>query len=410
MNIPEHAPSAEQFWLQMHEAEFLHSLAEQGYSERSIATYQRFSNRLCHMAEARGIGPEELDIEAMTNLADACPTTGTRYMKQELTMVVRRFTKHLVDAGAMARSDPSPSPSGTVEQLCMELDHWLRSQRGMYGPRLQYYPKILTHFVGHCCNDTGTLEDLASVTPKDVLAFVDRITGPGNWRIGFLRNILRFLFWSKRMPRDLAAVIPRTASARPDGLPRHLEPETIDRLLEAVRGESPRDRRDHAMLLIMARLGLRAQEVVAMRLDDIDWNVGRMLVRGKRGQRDHMPVPADVGDAIVSWLRVGRRGRSRHLFVGLRPPFAALPSSQPIRQALQRAYRLADLTPPRGQVRTHALRHGLAMRLLNQGSSLEEIGDVLRHRSRESTTIYARHDVERLRALARPWPVKGGSK
>ena len=139
-----------------------------------------FSDRHCDMAEARDIDPEELDIEAMTNLADACPTTGTRSMKQELTMVVRRFTKHLIDAGAMARSDPSPSPSGSVDQLCMELDHWLRSQRGMYGPRLQRYPKLLTHFVGHCCNDTGTLQNLSSVTPEDVLAFVDRITGPGN--------------------------------------------------------------------------------------------------------------------------------------------------------------------------------------------------------------------------------------
>ena len=175
MNIPEHAPSAEQFWLYAHEAEFLHSLAEQGYSERSIATCRRFSDRHCDMAEARDIDPE-----AMTNLADACPTTGTRSMKQELTMVVRRFTKHLIDAGAMARSDPSPSPSGSVDQLCMELDHWLRSQRGMYGPRLQRYPKLLTHFVGHCCNDTGTLQNLSSVTPEDVLAFVDRITGPGN--------------------------------------------------------------------------------------------------------------------------------------------------------------------------------------------------------------------------------------
>ena len=164
------------------------------------------------------------------------------------------------------------------------------------------------------------------------------------------------------------------------------------------------------MLLVMARLGLRAQEVGAMRLDDIDWTVGRMLIRGKNGQFNHMPLPVDVGDAIVSWLRNGRRGCSRHLFVRLYPPFTAFPSSEPIRMALRRACGLAGLTPPRGQVRTHALRHSLAMKLLNQGSSLEEIGDVLRHRSRDSTTTYARHDVETLREIARAWPVKGAGK
>ena len=212
------------------------------------------------------------------------------------------------------------------------------------------------------------------------------------------------------MPRDLSAVILRTAGPRTDGLPRHLEPETVDRLLDAIRGESPRDNRDYAMLLVMARLGLRAQEVVAMRLDDIDWSVGRMLIRGKQGQFAHMPVPVDVGKAIVSWLRDGRRGHSRHVFVALRPPFAALRSSDAIRRALQRAWKQTGLTPPRGQVRTHALRHSLAMRLLSQGSSLEEIGDVLRHRSTESTAVYARHDVAKLRELARPWPVKGAGQ
>lgn len=406
MTFPDQAPSAERFWLHAHQAGFLQSLADQGYSERSMSTYRRFSSRLCEVAATRGIRPEELDIETMTSLADACPTTGTPYMERELATVVRRFARHLADAGVIAGTDPPPH-SDPVQRLCMEQDRWLRFQRGMHGARLQQYPKLLTRFVEHCCDDSGTLQDLASATPEDVLAFVDTIIGPGNWRVGYLRNILRFLFWSKRMPRDLSAVIPRTAHSRTDGLPRHLDPETVEKLLTAIRGRSPRDRRDHAMLLVMARLGLRAQEVIAMRLEDIDWITGRMLVRGKRGQLDHMPLPVDVGDAIVSWLRHGRQGRSRHLFVGLYAPFAAFTSSMQIRNALKRAWRLAGLTPPRGQVRTHALRHSLAMRLLGQGSSLEEISDVLRHRSRSSTTTYARHDVEGLRELARPWPVMG---
>lgn len=408
MNTTEHAPATERFWLHAHQAGFLQSLADQGYSERSISTYGRFSSRLCNVAETRGIGPETFDADVMAELVDACPTTGTPCMKQELATVARRFADHLTGAGAMAGPDRSAPASGAVERLCAEMDLWLRSERGMYGDRLRRHPKILIRFLDRCRKDTGTLRDLATVTAEDVLAFADEINGPGSWRLAYLRNILRFLFRSGRMPRDLSAAVPGTPRSRTDGLPRHLDPETVERLLEAIRGESPRDRRDHAMLLLMARLGLRAQEVVAMRIDDIDWKVGRMLVRGKRGQLDHMPVPVDVGEAIVSWLRDGRRGRSRHLFVGLRPPFADLPSSEPVRAALRRAFRLAGVAPPRGQVRTHALRHGLAMRLLNQGSSLEEIGDVLRHRSGASTTAYARHDVETLRELARPWPEGAG--
>ena len=117
-----------------------------------------------------------------------------------------------------------------------------------------------------------------------------------------------------------------------------------------------------------------------------------MLVRGKGRQFDRVPVPVDVGEAIVTWLCNGRKGNSRHLFVCVGPPYAPFTSSGPVRSALCKAYRRAGLVPPDGQARTHALRHGLAMALLDRGSSLGEIGDVLRHRSARSTTAYARYD------------------
>ncbi len=404
MTIQEHAPSSEPFWLHLHQTEFLHSLAEQGLSKHSLDFYRRQCRRLCDLAEVQGISSDKCDIAAMHNLAETCPATGAAQVRSGLTRVMRRFTAHLIDAGVIVRPEPSPPPGGSVESLCIELDSWLRSQRGAYGYRLQQYPKVLKGLVSHCCRDTGTLQDLASATPEDVLGYMDRITGTSNWRIHYLRTVLRFLFWSARMPRDLSAIIPPMGRIQTDGMPRHLDPETVDRLLEASRGESPRDKRGHAMLLIMARLGLRAQEVVAMRLEDMDWQLGRMRIRGKRGQTDHMPIPVDVGEAVVSWLREGRRGQAQHLFVSLLPPFAGLSSSRPVHDALERAWRRAELPPPQGQLRTHALRHSLAMDLLNRGSSLEEIANVLRHRSMSATTTYARHDVEKLRELARPWP------
>ena len=403
-------PPTDSHWLSPHRSGFLESLAAQGYAVRTVKSFRLMVGRLCAEAEARGLGPCALDANIMRELADACPRTGTAHMERELARATRRFTDYLVRAGAIAAAVPTPPPAGSPEQLCAELDHWLRNHRGMFGNRLRVHRKVLRRVTAFCCTATGTAEDLAAVTPEAVFAFLECCAGRAGWRLPYVRNILRFLFWSGRIPQDLSAAVPVAAGGRPDGLPRHLEAGVVRKLLEAIRGDRPCDLRDHAMLLLMARLGLRAQEVVAARLDDIDWGAGRMLVRGKGGQLDRVPIPVDVGEAIVSWVRGGRRGDSRHVFVCVRPPYAPLTSSEAIRDALRNAYRRADLVPPGGQVRTHALRHGLAMALLDQGSSLAEIGDVLRHRCARSTTAYARYDHGALRPLARPWPVPGGGR
>ncbi len=406
MTIPDRAPAEGQFWLLAYLTAFLHSLSEQGYSKHTIEVYRRISHRLCDVVQMKNIGPSELDVGTMDRLADVCVTTDSLCMKKRAKWIVRQFCIYLIDAGAMVHKVPLPF-QGTVEQLCSELDHWLRSQRGLCGDHLKVYTKILTQFVQHCKADTDMVQNLALVTPEDVLAFVDKVTVSSNWPIPYLRNILRFLFWSNYIPRDLSAIIPPTAPARTDGLPRHLEPATVTKLLEVLHNDTPRDRRDYAMLLLMARLGLRAQEVVAIQLEDIDWHTGRILIRGKGNQYDYMPLTVDIGEAIIAWLRYGRPGQTRHLFVKLRAPFTAFQNSRTVHRALYRAYKLAGLPLPTGKVHTHSLRHSLAMKLLHQGSSLEEIGDVLRHRSYDSTTTYARYDVESLRELARPWPIKG---
>ena len=409
MIIPDRAPAEEQFWLFTYLTLFLHSLINQGYHKNTIKYYQRISQRLCDLVQANRIGPGELDVDTMTKLADTCLTTDSSCMKKLVKRVVRRFAEYLIEAGVIVHKAPLPT-LGTIEQICMELDHWLRFPRGMYGGRLTAHPKILTLFLRHCNADTDMVQNLALVSPADVLTFLDKVTVSSNWPIPYLRNILRFLFWYNYIPRDLSAIIPPTASARTDGLSRHLEPATVKRLLTAIQNDTPHDRRDYAMLLLMARLGLRAQEVVAMQLDDLDWHTGRILIRGKHNQFDYMPLTVDIGEAIIDWLRYGRQGQERHLFVRLQAPFTAFQDSRAVRQALKRAYKLAGLPLPSGQVRTHSLRHSLAMKLLHQGSSLEEIGDVLRHRSYDSTTTYARYDVETLRELAQPWPVQGGNK
>lgn len=408
MTIPDRAPAEGQFWLLAYLTAFLQSMSAQGYSKNTIKLYRRISHRFCDVVQMNNIGPSELDVDTMDKLADACVTTDSLCMKKKVAMVVHRFTEYLIDTGVMVRQSLVPPP-GTVEHLCMELDYWLKTQRGMSSDHLRIYPKILTQFLQHCNADTEIVQNLALVTPEDVISFVDKVTVSSTWSIHYLRLILRFLFWSNYFPRDLSAIIPPTAATRNDGFPRHLEPTTVNKLLNAIHNDTPRDRRDYAMLLLMVRLGLRAKEVVAIQLDDFDWHAGQIMIRGKGHQFDYMPVPVDVGQAIIAWICDGRQGQTRHLFVRVLPPFEPLQNSRTVCSALKRAYQLAGIPFP-SQVRTHSLRHSLAMKLLHQGSSLEEIGDVLRHRSYDSTTTYARHNVEDLRSIARPWPVKGGNQ
>ena len=401
----------ESSWLAPHRSAFLKFLAAQGYAERTISTFRRLTGRLCAEVEARSLGADELDARILVQLAvTSVPAAGTPYMKRELMMVTRRFTGYLVDSGVIVPAPSAPPPaSGSLEELSAQFDAWLRQHRGMIGGRLRTHRTVLKSFATFCRLDGRTPHLPSAVTAERIFAFADRFSGKHNWRLPYLRNILRFLFWSGRIPRHLTEAVPRVAWRRRSGLPRHLEPDTVRSLLEAISGDSPRERRDHAMLLLMARLGLRGQEVTALRLDDIDWRAGRILIRGKGGQLDHMPLPVDVGEALVLWICNGRNGPSRHVFVSVRPPYRPFASSMTIRRALRQAYKRAGLTPPRGQARAraHALRHSLAMELLGRGASLEEIGDVLRHRSFQSTTAYARYDIDALRPLARSWPVPG---
>ena len=307
-----------------HRSGFLESLAAQGYAVRTVKSFRLMVSRMCAEAQARSLEPHTLDANVMRKLADASPRTGTSYMERELAMATRRFTAYLVDVGAIAPATPTPPPPGSPEQLCAELDHWLRSHQGMFGSRLKVYRNVMQRLIGFCCTTTGTVEDLAAITPEAVSAFLDGYAGRAGWRLPYVRNILRFLFWSRRTPRDLSDAIPRAPGGRPDGLPRHLEASVVHKLLEAVRGDCAIDLRDHAMLLLMARLGLRAQDVVRIRLDDIDWGAGQMLVRGKGRQFDRVPIPVDVGEAIVTWLCNGRKGgNSRHVFVCVRPLYPA---------------------------------------------------------------------------------------
>jgi len=207
----------------------------------------------------------------------------------------------------------------------------------------------------------------------------------------------------------LDQAVPGVPGWRLATLPRAIEPREIERMFRACRCRTNVERRDYAILLLLARLGLRAHEVVTMTLDDIEWDISAIIIRGKGGRQDRLPLPHDVGDGIAAYLRAGRpRCSTRALFIWSKAPHRGFANSSSISTIVRRALARAGLHPPRSGA--HALRHGLACTMLGQGATLPEIGEILRHRSLDTTAIYAKVHLEALAPLAQVWPLAGGGE
>lgn len=225
--------------------------------------------------------------------------------------------------------------------------------------------------------------------------------GSAKLTVTALRSLLGFLHVEGLIGEPLGQHVPAVASWRLAGLPRALEPGQVEALLASCDQRTAVGRRDFAMLTLLARLGLRAGEVAALRLEDIDWRSGEITVRGKGSRCERLPLPADTGEAIAVYLRDGRPGPfegARQVFLRARAPHRALTGGG-VSGAVSTAGQRAGIGPVQ-----HRLRHSAATGMLQAGASLTEIGQVLRHRRLLSTAIYAKADTEALRTLARPWP------
>jgi integrase/recombinase XerD len=223
------------------------------------------------------------------------------------------------------------------------------------------------------------------------------------------RSFFRFLFQDGEMQVNLALSVPSVADRRLATIPKYLSPDQVERVLGTCNRQTATGRRDYAILLLLARLGLRAGEVVSLQLDDVDWRAGELLVRGKGLLHDRMPLPVDVGEALTSYLRADRPPcKTRRVFVCMKAPRSGFAGPSTLSTIVRRALDRADLHPAlRG---AHVLRHSLATTMLRSGASMNEIGEVLRHRNPHTTEIYAKLDFDGLRTLAHPWPSVGGGR
>lgn len=218
-----------------------------------------------------------------------------------------------------------------------------------------------------------------------------------------LRSFLRFARYRGDIEKDLAACIPAVANWKQSTLPRALPADQVEQVLNSVDRKTAIGRRDYAILLILARLGLRAGEIKALTLEDLDWQEGSMTVRGKAGRFSQLPLPRDVGAAIADYLRYGRpTASSRCVFLRAKAPAGGFQGQCGIASIVRHTLERAGIDSPRKGA--HQFRHALACQMLKRGASLPEIGDLLRHRSPQTTAIYAKVDLDSLAALALSWP------
>lgn len=393
-------------WIDAHCAAFLEQLNAQGYAPGTLVVYERVAGRLCAEVRRRGLSDAQMSEDVVESIRTAVLNGITERSRRGAIYPLKRFIEYLVDTGIAAAEAPARA-STAMERLGEEYEHYLRHQRGLSDATIYHCMRFLVRFMAFRFGED--LGDLEAITPDDIVDYLLTFRlGPRTSRDKtpptHLRNLFKFLFWSGKTKRDLAASMPRVAASRSTPRPRYLSPEDVERLIDSVRSDDAVGRRNYAMLLLIARLGLRAPELVAIRLEDVDWRAGEILIRGKGKLHDRMPLPVDVGEAIVDYIQNGRAGSSRALFVCSKAPYRSFLNAQIINALLRRAFKRTGLRPPQSYVGSHVLRHSLATDLLHKGASLEEVGDVLRHRSRMATTIYAQYDVEALRSIARPWP------
>jgi integrase/recombinase XerD len=388
---------------------FAQSFAATNYTAGTIRTYRHLARKLGRMMDTAGIAPSALTPDVAYQLArTAAPGPAS---KIRLHNLARQLAEHLIAIG-VAQPVPLTEAQITRAALLADFEAYLVKQRGL-SPRTIYHTlRFADRFLDHRFG-TGMI-DLTRLRAADAIGFVQHLlVGKHPYRdktaATHVRTFFQYLFWRGATATNLALSIPKAAHRWDARLPRHLSPDGVEAVLASVRGNPRHGARDYAMLLLMARLGLRAAEVIAIRLDDIDWRAGELLVRGKGKLHDRLPISAEVGEALSRYLREERGPTTcRTAFVTHRAPHRAFKDGQIVNAILKDALAATGQKPGTPYVGSHLLRHSLATRLVNAGASLDEVGDVLRHRSRTSTMIYARLDIDGLRSVAQPWPVTGG--
>jgi site-specific recombinase XerD len=380
---------------------FRSELESLGYTPLVAATHVRLMAHLSRWMDSRGLEVGALGDDAVVE-AYFADRRAAGYTNERTTGALRPLVAHLRRRGVLPPPTPL-APATPCGQLLDRFRGYLLAERGLAAATADLNVHLVRPFLTSLTS-AGTLV-LDELTAADVTAFVvdQAHARPRSIKriVTALRSLLGFLYVEGEIDQALAQAVPAVAAWTLSGLPKALRPAEVDAMLASCDPLMPRGRRDLAILMLLARLGLRAGEVAALGLDDIDWRRGEVTVRGKGNRHDLLPLPDDVGAKVVSYLRHGRppTAQGRTVFVRVQAPHR--PLTQPgITTIVADAGRRSGL----GTIGAHRLRHSAATAMLRSGASLDDIGRVLRHRRWLTTALYAKVDLDALRPLTRPWP------
>ena len=378
-------------------------LRARGYTPLTVVNELRQVGRLSRWLEAGGVSAAELSVERIEQFL-VWQRAGGRYRGEWSRPGLLCLLEALDGLGVLAGEEPAPAGSA-IDLLLSSFERYLVSERGLAAGTIVGYLAHARWFVGGLGRDS-----VAGLSTAEVMGAVLRKAASGvsvsasqNFVSG-LRAFLRFCFLEGLLETDLSQAALVVRGRRSSSLPRGISPTDARALLDACDRHRALGRRDYALIILLLRLGLRRGEVARLMLDDIDWRAGELVVRGKGGREDRLPLPADVGAALASYLRRGRPVSDRRaVFLQARAPYAPIASGT-VASTVRRACRRAGIP----ELGSHRLRHTTACEMVTAGVPIVRIGQVLRHRSLQSTAIYARVDVEQLRQLAAPWPEGSG--
>jgi len=364
-----------------------------------VADHLRLTAELSLWMQAEGVAVSALSPARLDAFLDMQRALGR--LAQWRRRSFQPLLMYLGAVGVVTVAD-SPSPSTAADTLLCGYANYLAAERGLAQATIVQNVRLVRPFLAGRLRDGGL--DLDRLTAGDVTAFVLAISRQRPAAVPrtatALRSLLRFLHTDGLTAAALAEAVPTVARWTLAELPKALTGDQVAALLATCDRGTVMGRRNHAIMTLLSRLGLRAGEVARLRLDDIDWRHGEVSVVGKGRRQERLPLPTDVGEALVGYVTGGRPDADvREVFTTVRAPHRAM-TRRAVSGVVAAAARKAGL----GTVHAHRLRHSAATAMLDAGASLREIGQVLRHRHAITTAVYAKVDVAALRTIARPWP------
>lgn len=381
-------------------AGFRGELERLGYRPHAVCDQLRLMAHASRWLASRTLGVDELTPARVEEFLAHRRAEGYTLWLSTKAMVP--MLGYLRGCGVVPMPVPT-APASEAERLCERYGAYLVQERGLAAGTVDSYLRVAGLFF--TARAAGGKLHLDRLRAEEVSEFVlaecaPRTVGSAKYIVCGLRSLLRYLYVTGHTERQLDAAVPKVAGWRLAGLPVTIGQAEVARLLASCDRRRTFGRRDYAVLTVLARLGLRAGEVAALELTDIDWRAGELVVRGKGRGQERLPLPADVGEALVGWLRRGRpRCEATTVFTTVRAPHRGLTTSG-VSAIVRAACGRAGLPA----IHAHRLRHTAATEMLRAGASLPEVGQVLRHANVLTTAIYAKVDRDRLRGLALPWP------